>query len=508
MAFPGNAIERWEIGFAPDWRKGLFEHLTGKAVAADLVVAAGLAARPDDGGTPYDRFRGRIIFPIRDGRGRAIALGGRAMDPEARAKYLNSPETDLFDKGRTLFNLGPARTAAGKGQPLVVAEGYMDVIALSEAGFEAAVAPLGTAVTSDQLAHLWRISPEPVIALDGDQAGLSAALRLIDLALPSLAAGRSLRFCLMPPGKDPDDVIRAGGAAAMQEALDKTRELFSMLWQRETKDREFSSPEGRAALEQRMRSVIDRISDSTLRKNYRQELNDLLFRQRRRSPERRPGGAGRAGITGQALDSTKRSRIVAGAFVEVPESVILAAVIDYPDVLPEVLYDLEGAEFGSPLCTAILEAIVDCEKPASELKKHIADRIGAEALETFLSQHHIACSPLLAKRCELDYVGSVITDTLKVRRARRALEIEVAEVRESRNGLTSEVETTRLRKAAEARFHAESGPKDDRVEYDFAPSGAKMIRAERNALDRGDQRNLLFQTEPCAMRPPWWRNIR
>ena len=176
------AQDRWEIGFAPDQRQGLFNALTQKGIAADLIVEAGLCAKPEDGGAPYDRFRGRIIFPIRDARGRAISLGGRAMDPNARAKYLNGPETDLFDKGRNLYNHGPAREAAGKGQALIVAEGYMDVIALSEAGFAATVAPLGTAVTEDQLRLLWRISDEPIIALDGDTAGFRAALRVIGRA--------------------------------------------------------------------------------------------------------------------------------------------------------------------------------------------------------------------------------------------------------------------------------------------------------------------------------------
>jgi DNA primase len=174
------------------------------------MVASGVVAKSDDGRL-YDRFHARIIFPIRDGRGRPISLGGRSLDPNARAKYLNGPETELFDKGRNLFNQSPAREAAGKGKLLIVAEGYMDVIALSEAGFTAAVAPLGTAVTEDQLRLIWRIADEPVIALDGDTAGLRAAQRVIDLALPMLEAGKALRFAILPGGMDPDDLIKAQG---------------------------------------------------------------------------------------------------------------------------------------------------------------------------------------------------------------------------------------------------------------------------------------------------------
>ena len=156
----GPSLERWEIGFAPDGWQVLWDHLTGKGVAEDLILGCGLAKPSNKGKKPYDTFRNRIMFPIRDARGRAIAFGGRAMDPSDNAKYLNSPETELFDKGRNLFNLKPAREAAGKGQTLIVAEGYMDVIALSEAGFQAAVAPLGTAVTETQLQMMWRVSPE------------------------------------------------------------------------------------------------------------------------------------------------------------------------------------------------------------------------------------------------------------------------------------------------------------------------------------------------------------
>ncbi len=480
----GAVIDHWEIGFASDSRRGLYEHLIGKSVAADLIVAAGLAAVPDDGGAPYDRFRGRIIFPIRDGRGRAIALGGRAMNPDARAKYLNSPDTELFDKGRMLFNYGPARTAVGKDQPLIVAEGYMDVIALHEAGFTGAVAPLGTAVTSEQLALMWRVTPEPIIALDGDRAGLGAARRLADLALPSLAADRSLRFCLMPPGKDPDDMIRAGGAAAMRRELDRAQTLFAMLWERETQEREFAGPEERVALEKRLLDAIGRVTDPTLRRHYSQEVKDRLFNMRRRAAVRRRGGPNAAGSGGQALERTKRSPIMTVGSDMVLESQLLATVIEYPDVLSGILEDFEAVEFVVPLHGTIAEAMVTFDGAASELRAHLAERVGTEALEQFLSQPHIIFPQLMAEVSGLEYVHSVIADTLKVVRARRAAETEASEARESRDGLTSEAETTRLKDAAEARFHAESGPKDDRMEYDIAPSGAKMIRAERNELER------------------------
>ncbi|MEM6729712.1 MAG: DNA primase, partial [Pseudomonadota bacterium] len=245
----GAALERWEIGFAPEGWQNLWTHLRGKGVEPEKIIACGLAKASDKGREPYDVFRNRIMFPIRDARGRAIAFGGRAMDPSDNAKYLNSPETLLFDKSRTLFNHGPAREAAGKGQPLIVAEGYMDVIALSEAGFGASVAPLGTAVTESQLQLLWRMGDEPTLALDGDTAGLRAAMRVIDIALPLLEAGKSLRFVLLPDGKDPDDLLKAGGPEAMSELLSQAQPLVSLLWRRETEGKTFDSPERKAALD-------------------------------------------------------------------------------------------------------------------------------------------------------------------------------------------------------------------------------------------------------------------
>ncbi|GGG80986.1 hypothetical protein GCM10011415_33080 [Salipiger pallidus] len=283
-----DARDRFELGFAPAGWQNLREHLRGQGVPEELILAAGLARKSDKGRDPYDIFRNRIMFPIRDARGRAIAFGGRAMDPNDNAKYLNSPETELFDKGRNLYNLAPAREAAGKGAPLVMAEGYMDVIALSEAGFGAAVAPLGTAVTENQLQLLWRIADEPMVALDGDKAGLRAAYRVIDLALPLLQAGKSLRFALMPEGKDPDDLLRSEGPEAVSRVLREALPMVKVLWRRETEDKVFDSPERKAALDARLRDVIRQIRDRSIRGHYGAEIRDLrweLFRAGRPQPE-------------------------------------------------------------------------------------------------------------------------------------------------------------------------------------------------------------------------------
>ena len=275
-----ETLKRFEIGYAPDARHHQTQAFKEKGVL-DEAIAAGLLIKPDDGGAPFDRFRGRLMFPIRDPRGRCIAFGGRALDPNAPAKYINSPETELFHKGHTLYNHGPAREAAGKTGGLIVAEGYMDVIALAAAGFGNSVAPLGTAVTDEQLALMWRVADEPVIALDGDKAGLRAAERLIDLALPKLMPGKSLRFCMMPEGRDPDDLIRDEGSAGMQRVLDAARPLVEMLWLRETGVEVLDTPERRAALDQRLRAALGRIADPSVRNHYGAEIKarrNELFR--------------------------------------------------------------------------------------------------------------------------------------------------------------------------------------------------------------------------------------
>ena len=216
--------ERFGIGFAPDSFSALKDDMIQRGASSDLLVEAGLLIKPDDTSrAPWDRFRNRIMFPIHDGRGRTIAFGGRAMDKDAKAKYLNSPETPLFHKGSTLYNYAQARKAlsdpknAARG--LIVAEGYMDVIALSRAGFAHAVAPLGTALTEDQLALLWRVGSEPILCFDGDKAGIRAAYRSVERAIPLLRPGHTLRFALLPEGFDPDDLIRVQGRPAMQSVL-------------------------------------------------------------------------------------------------------------------------------------------------------------------------------------------------------------------------------------------------------------------------------------------------
>ncbi len=314
---------RFRLGFSPPGRTALKDYLVTKGARPAELVETGLLIAPEDGGAPYDRFRDRIIFPITDARGRVISFGGRALDPQARAKYLNGPETVVFHKGAQLYGLAEARrilaaAPSGDEPPLAVVEGYMDVIACQRAGVPA-VAPMGTALTEEQMEVLWRHHPEPTLCFDGDRAGRQAAGRAIDRALPLLRPGRSLRFALVEGGKDPDDVLREQGPVALRAQLEKTTPLVEALFRRERDDAgELDTPERKTSLKVRLRKLAAGIADPDLAAAYKE---DLLARYEQLWPTREPiytvGAAGRA-LSRQRWD--KRKPVLAGATPEAREA--------------------------------------------------------------------------------------------------------------------------------------------------------------------------------------------
>jgi len=274
---PSTQVQ-FRLGYAPPDRFALKEHLGGQGISTDDMVETGLLIGGDDVPVPYDRFRDRVMFPITDARGRVIAFGGRALEKDVPAKYLNSPETPLFHKGDNLYNLAAARQAAHNGAQLIVVEGYVDVIAMVTSGFGGAVAPLGTALTENQLALLWKMADEPILCFDGDRAGQKAAYRAADLAMPHLRPGKSLRFALLPEGQDPDDLARSGGRGAIEEVISAARPLAEMIWSREIEGGSFATPERRAALEARINELSNSIRDEVVRRYYRQDLIERLSR--------------------------------------------------------------------------------------------------------------------------------------------------------------------------------------------------------------------------------------
>ena len=446
-----GGIERFELGFAPDMRQGLFTALREKGIPPEVMDEAGLVIVPDDGGAPYDRFRGRIIFPIRDARGRVIAFGGRAMDPNARAKYLNSPETALFDKGRNLYNTGPARAAVSKGAPLVVAEGYMDVIALSLAGFEGAVAPLGTAITEDQLRLMWRISPEPVIMLDGDAAGQRAARRLIDLALPMTGPGQALRFATLPAGQDPDDLIRAHGAGALQKVLDGARPLVDLLWEREVEGRAFDSPERRAALDASLRKSIALIPDETTRNHYIAALKERrfeLFGGRRGAGRLTPGPrdwkgrAAPAPVRAQTRATPLGQQDASDATLE---SMVLALCAAYPGIAARMESRLELLAPVDPGRAALCHDLLSGQDSQS----------GRAALARIMEDAYVRASPLIRQPIDTEKAAAVLANILDKIEARRAALAETTRAEAEIQGLVDEGLTWRVSEAARARHRAE-----------------------------------------------------
>lgn len=284
---------QFRLGYASPDRFALKEHLGKLGISVEDMVETGLLVAGDDIPVPYDRFRDRVMFPITDLRGRVIAFGGRALEKDVPAKYLNSPETPLFHKGDNLYNHQTARKATHDGSALIVVEGYVDVIAMVTAGFAGSVAPLGTALTENQLALLWKMADEPILCFDGDRAGQKAAYRAADLALPFLAPGKSLRFALLPEGQDPDDLARSGGRGAIEEVIGAARPLADMIWSRELEGGNFATPERRAALEARIRELTNGIRDEVVRRYYRDEFVERL--QRAFAPEGGRGGFGGRG---------------------------------------------------------------------------------------------------------------------------------------------------------------------------------------------------------------------
>src|SRR5215472_6647830 len=373
---------QFRLGYAPADRFGLKEYLGVQGISTEDMVDTGLLIAGDDVPVPYDRFRDRVMFPITDARGRVIAFGGRALEKDVPAKYLNSPETALFHKGDNLYNLAAARQAAHDGASLIVVEGYVDVIAMVTSGFGGAVAPLGTALTENQLALIWKMTDEPILCFDGDRAGQKAAWRAADLALPLLKPGKSLRFALLAEGQDPDDLARSGGRAAIEEVIAAARPLSEVIWSREIEGGTFATPERRAALEARIGELANSIRDEVVRRYYRQDLAERLQRtfapevpQRfggrapfgresgRKFPPRGPGGRpftgprGQGGAPGQVLapgpyqaasPQLAASPIMRGqrSAISRREALILQCLINHPWLLHDHLEEVAALEFG------------------------------------------------------------------------------------------------------------------------------------------------------------------
>jgi len=401
---------QFRIGYAPDERFALRDYLAGKGASAETMIEAGMLIHGDDIAVPYDRFRDRVMFPICDRAGKVIAFGGRALEKDVPAKYLNSPETPLYHKGSVLYNHHNARKAAHDANgSVIVVEGYVDAISMTAAGFANVVAPCGTALTPDQCELLWRMAEEPILCFDGDRAGRKAAHRAIDTALPLLGAGKSLRFAFLPDGQDPDDLARNGGSDAVLSVLNAAKPLADVLWARESEAGPLDTPERRAALERRLATIVRTIGDETLRRYYLDDMRARLdgLRGRRefaRGPAqgRRPGqpwvptrggGGGRFQPPGSAqgyrfsplsLSSSfaKSSTMARTGGISRREAHILLVFTGHPGLLARHVEDLASLEFTSREACRLRDALTTlaAERFDSDIELRAAlDELGLAA---------------------------------------------------------------------------------------------------------------------------------
>lgn len=455
-------IGRFRLGFAPDSRNSLKRALTGQGFGEEVLVEAGLLIRPENGRAAYDRFRGRVMFPIADRKGRVVAFGGRILEGDG-AKYLNSPETALFHKGRMLYNMNQAAPAVHQGADLVVAEGYMDVIALDRAGFHGAVAPLGTALTEDQIAALWARADEPILCFDGDEAGGRAAARAADRALPLLRPGKSLGFAMLPPGQDPDDLIASGGPAAMRQVLDAARPLSDLLWDLELGLRPVDTPERKADLQRRLEARAKQIADAAVQGHYRSTFRDRLWRHfqaARRQAARPRGLASPLQGGGRSLVSRERLR-------RRGQQVVLATLLGHPDL---------ADEFSDLLAQADFEP--DLDKLLQALQKHLAANpdLDSGTLQRHLSQDGFAT--LIEALCADDVLvhAAFARKSASADSARRGLKEVLALIFQGRR---------REELVATARYIAENP--DEEGEKRFLAIRRDVELGESRILDASDE---------------------
>lgn len=409
-----TTVAGFRLGYAPDRRGVLRATLNAKGIRDDMLAESGLIKRPEDGGEPRDYFFDRIIFPITDRMGRTIAFGGRALG-ESRAKYLNSPDTPLFHKGRVLYNLARARHAAHETGEIVVAEGYMDVIALAESGIPAAVAPLGTAITEEQIGELWRLVPEPVLCLDGDAAGRRAGIRAAQRALPLLRPGHSLRFVRLPAGEDPDSFARNHGAEALREELKSARSLIDQFWLNETEGKNFDTPERRVGLRQRLLEAVRQIRDPVVQKAYEQEIVtrwEAIFgfsasrervaarRERHRGKPARWRSATMAGLGATPPPKRLRPR---------QEQALLGGLINHPSLLAEHAEELAALTFQSTDLDRLRRELLDLAAmeqalDTTRVKRHLCQQGFDRALNALLSEDVYVLAPFARPAASIDLV--------------------------------------------------------------------------------------------------------
>jgi DNA primase len=386
-----ETIRRFGLGWSGEGRGALAAELGKEGITPDQLAETGLMRRDDETGRVYDLFYNRVMFPIRDRRGRTISFGGRIMG-DGQPKYVNGPETALFSKRRNLYGLDLAREAVRSGKALVVVEGYMDVIALSQAGFTAAVAPLGTALTDDQLDLLWRLSPCPVLCFDGDAAGGRAAARSAELALPLLAPDRTLRFATLPATEDPDSLVRRQGRAAFQAVLDSARPLADSLYDLLHQGVSTATPEQRASFRARLEEAARRIADKGLAGEYRRVLLDRFFAAR--------AGRRKGGPAVPPVRVFPRPQLPTDTASDERARILTAILLNHPGLLPDLEHAYAELEL-APAPSRLRNALRAWAEAADVLDSQaLMDHLTKSGLKTDVEQV-LAAVPVPLPACAL-----------------------------------------------------------------------------------------------------------
>lgn len=366
-----ETLKKFNLGFAPEGNHSLEKYLKEKGFSEEILLKTGILAQGDTGRAPYEKFRKRLMFPIQDAQGRVVAFGGRLLE-KGEPKYLNSPETPLFSKGRLLYGYFQAKEKAAK-DPLIIVEGYMDVVSLHQAGFKGAVAPLGTALTEDQILLAWRLSPEPILCFDGDMAGLKAAARAAERVLPLLKPGCSLKFAILPQGEDPDSLVQKGDL--FQTTLTQAYSLLDALWMFLTHGKSFKTPEQKAALQKQCALWTNTIQDADIKKNYHYAFKDLFYKNI----------VGKKSNT-QSLSPVRKASL---NFLFIHEHLLLAILINHPILLDEASDDLASLEFSElrlhDLRNMLLQFYAGGALDEMDVKDYLLQEGFEKELETILS---------------------------------------------------------------------------------------------------------------------------
>ena len=457
----------FELGFAPNKNKGLFNYLIKKGYREDIIISSGLCSK-NNNGEIYDRFRDRIIFPIHNSTYEIVGFGGRALSASANAKYLNSPETEVFQKGKLLFNENNCKKNLN-GNDVIIVEGYMDVIALYKVGIKNCVAPLGTAVTLDQLNRIWRISKSPIFAFDGDASGLKALERLTYLALPHISSEKTIKACILPQNLDPDDLISKFGKDAIKKLLQKPVPLLKILWDNVTKEVDITIPEKRVQLENKLNFIVNQINERGLRFHYSEALKRLKFElfsyNEKKNTKYHNKNEFKLNYENEPKNfkknsfpkyNTKNSLIANENEVNLIEShlqetAIVLLLINHPRLLDKFLTKLNEINFINKEIEIIFKNLVELISSnltrSDEIVEKLNNKLGKDIYNKLYSTGPIKIHPLLNKIISIEEAESGLNEILNKKIAREYIEQELIEAKETIHKNNDESFTWRISQA-------------------------------------------------------------